>query len=231
MDAVGITTLADQRSQAAHRVDLGMPTLEFEEAVASETGTLLIAGLDEAGRGAVAGPVVAAAVILPLNRPKLLARLSDVDDSKKLSAKKRESLYDEIVKLALSFGIASSSAGEIDEYGIIGATKLAMRRALAQMDPQPAYLLIDGRIKLQGPALPQQSLIRGDAKSLSIASASVLAKVTRDRAMVENQDRYAAYGFARHKGYCTKEHVAALEANGPCPIHRRSFAPVRQTLV
>ncbi|MGD8585897.1 MAG: ribonuclease HII [Chloroflexota bacterium] len=208
-----------------------MPSLDFEEAVASKSGTQFVAGLDEAGRGAIAGPVVAAAVILPLDDPWALAQLSEVDDSKKLPARKRELLYDQIVQLARSFGIASSSADEVDEHGIIGATKLAMRRALLILDPPAEFLLIDGRIRLKELALPQQSLIRGDAKSLSIAAASILAKVTRDREMLEQQRLFPVYGFARHKGYCTWQHVAALTENGPCPIHRRSFAPIRQKLL
>lgn len=217
--------------QAPKRAELGMPTLEFEEAAMAEVDSLLIAGLDEAGRGAIAGPVVAAAVILPLDRPTELAQLADVNDSKQLSARKREKLYERIVLLARAYGIGSASAAEIDQLGIIGATKLAMRRATSQLDPQPAYLLIDGRIRLKEPALPQRSLIRGDARSMTIASASILAKVSRDRLMEVNQGHYPAYGFARHKGYCTQMHVTALAENGPCPIHRRSFAPVRQTLL
>lgn len=208
-----------------------MPDLGFEEAVFAENGTQLIAGLDEAGRGAIAGPVVAAAVILPLDKPETLAQLADVDDSKQLTARQRDRLYDQVIRLAQTFGVGSASAEEIDQHGIIGATRLAMRRALALLDPQPHYLLIDGRIRLKEPALPQRSLIRGDARSLSIAAASILAKVTRDREMKDQQRRFPAYGFARHKGYCTEMHVLALEENGPCPIHRYSFAPIRQKLV
>jgi ribonuclease HII len=208
-----------------------MPSLDFEEAALSKRGAQLVAGLDEAGRGAIAGPVVAAAVILPLDDPLALAQLVEVDDSKKLPAHKREILYGRIVQLARSFGIASSSAIEIDELGIIGATKLAMRRALTLLEPPAEYLLIDGRIRLKELALPQQSLIRGDARSLSIAAASILAKVTRDREMLEQQRHFPVYGFARHKGYCTWQHAAALTENGPCPIHRRSFAPIRQKLL
>jgi ribonuclease HII len=216
---------------AASQDELRMPSLEFEEAAVSETGARLVAGLDEAGRGAIAGPVVAAAVILPLDNSLALAQLVEVDDSKKLTARKREALYERIVQLARTFGIASASAEEIDRHGIIGATKLAMRRAVALLDPAPEYLLIDGRIRLKEIILPQQSLIRGDARSLSIASASILAKVTRDREMIEQQGHFPAYGFGRHKGYCTWQHVAALSENGPCPIHRLSFAPIRQKLL
>lgn len=208
-----------------------MPTLEFEQAVMADAGVRRVAGLDEAGRGAIAGPVVAAAVILPLDDPGALAQLADVNDSKRLTARKRQHLYGRIVQLAWSFGIASSSAAEVDQHGIIGATKLAMRRALALLDPPAEYLLIDGRLRLKEIALPQQSLIRGDGRSLSIAAASILAKVTRDQEMVEQQRSFPAYGFARHKGYCTWQHVAALAENGPCPLHRRSFAPIRQKLL
>lgn len=208
-----------------------MPHLKFEEAVVAQTGSLLVAGLDEAGRGAIAGPVVAAAAILPLDQPKMIARLAEVDDSKKLTARKREQLYGLIVEVALTFGIADASAGEIDQYGIIAATRLAMGRAAALLDPSPSYLLIDGRIKLKEPALPQQSLIRGDAISLSIAAASILAKVTRDKLMVDYSGQYPVYGFAQHKGYCTSQHVATLTRVGPCHIHRHSFAPIRQPLL
>jgi ribonuclease HII len=208
-----------------------MPHLNVEETVVAQTGSLLVAGLDEAGRGAIAGPVVAAAVILPLDQPKMIARLAEVDDSKKLTAKKREQLYGLIAEVALTFGIADASAGEIDQYGIIAATRLAMGRAAALLDPTPSYLLIDGRIKLREPALPQQSLIRGDATSLSIAAASILAKVTRDKLMVDYSGQYPVYGFAQHKGYCTSQHVATLTQVGPCHIHRHSFAPIRQPLL
>jgi ribonuclease HII len=208
-----------------------MPTLELESAASAEVGSLLIAGLDEAGRGAVAGPVVAAAVILPLDEPRQLAGLIDVDDSKKLTPRKREILFDLVVDLSLANGIGSASSGEIDQFGIIGATVLAMSRANGMLFPQPDYLLIDGRIRLRDIALPQQSIIRGDSKSLSIAAASILAKVSRDRTMLDHDHRFPAYGFARHKGYCTELHVDALSQHGPCPIHRRTFAPIRRTLV
>ena len=208
-----------------------MPTLELESLASAEASSLLIAGLDEAGRGAVAGPVVAASVILPLGEPGRLARLSDVDDSKKLTPRKREMLFDLIIELSLTFGIGAASAEEIDQFGIIGATVLAMSRATGMLNPRPDYLLIDGRIRLKDIALPQQSIIRGDGKSLSIAAASILAKVTRDRTMLDHHLHFPDYGFARHKGYCTSYHVDALSQHGPCPIHRRTFAPIRQTLI
>ncbi len=190
-----------------------------------------IAGLDEAGRGALAGPVVAAAVILPLASPKKLDQLSEVNDSKQISAKVREKLYTKIISNALSYGIGSTGAAEIDEIGIIPATKLAMLEALSQLDPQAQYLLIDGRIVLKTTPLLQQALIRGDSKSLSIASASILAKVTRDRLMIDMDVDFPAYGFARHKGYGTEFHRDAILRLGPIPEHRYSFAPIRTTLL
>ena len=211
--------------------DRKMPTLELENAASAEAGSLLIAGLDEAGRGAVAGPVVAAAVILPLDEHRHLARLSELDDSKKLTPRKREVLFDLVVDSSLAYGIGSASAVEIDQFGIIGATILAMSRATRMLNPRPDYLLIDGRIRLKNIALSQQSIIRGDGKSLSIAAASILAKVSRDRVMLDHHLHFPAYGFAQHKGYCTTQHVDALSQHGPCPIHRRTFAPIRGTLI
>jgi ribonuclease HII len=231
MGCVAATTNRCRLLQATPRADLRMPTLEFEEEAIASAGTLLIAGLDEAGRGAIAGPVVAAAVILPLDQPLTLTQLAEVNDSKQLAPRKREALYNLIVELAASFGIGSASAEEIDQYGIMTATRLAMRRALELLNLQPAFLLIDGRIRLKELALPQKSLIRGDSRSYSIAAASILAKVTRDEEMRKYQGDFPDYGFAEHKGYCTARHVAALSEVGPCPIHRRSFAPIRQTLV
>ncbi len=208
-----------------------MPNLHFENGVWKETGSSLIAGLDEAGRGALAGPVVAAAVILPLDSPPRLQQLDEVNDSKQLSAKKRDQLYALIIANALSFGVGATPAAEIDQIGIIPATKLAMLAALEQLQPSAAYLLIDGRIRLKNIPLPQQSIIRGDSKSLSIAAASILAKVTRDRIMVALDARYPAYGFARHKGYGTEFHRGAIARLGPMPEHRMSFSPLRTPLV
>jgi ribonuclease HII len=187
--------------------------------------------LDEAGRGALAGPVVAAAVILPLDSPQKLKALNGVNDSKQLTAKKRERLYSLIVANALSFGIGSTPAGDIDELGIIPATKQAMLLAVDQLEPPAGYLLIDGRIRLKNISLRQQSIIRGDGKSLSIAAASILAKVTRDRIMIELDGRYPQYGFARHKGYGTEFHRAAITRLGPILEHRMSFSPLRKTLL
>lgn len=208
-----------------------MPTLLFEESARSEGGTTAIAGLDEAGRGALAGPVVAAAVILPLDSAPDLQVLHEVNDSKQLSPDKRQQLYALIVNHAAAFGIGSTPAAVIDQTGIIPATKMAMLDALAQLRPAADYLLIDGRIRLANIPLRQQSIIRGDSKSLSIAAASILAKVTRDAYMIELDSRYPGYGFARHKGYGTEFHRAAIERLGPSSEHRLSFAPLCKSLL
>lgn len=208
-----------------------MPSLQFEKKVSKDTGIICIAGLDEAGRGALAGPVVAAAVILPLDSPQRLKQLQGVNDSKQLTAKKREQLYPLIIANVLSFGVGASPAKDIDEMGIIPATKQAMLLALDQLDPTADYLLVDGRIRLKNSPLPQQSIIRGDSKSLSIAAASILAKVTRDRMMVALDGSFPQYGFARHKGYGTEFHRDAISRMGPTPVHRMSFSPMRKTLL
>lgn len=205
-----------------------MADLSFETAVLHQHGPLHIAGIDEAGRGALAGPVVAAAVILPLDNLEALAQLTAVNDSKQLTAATRERLFSRITQHASSYAIALESAEVIDEIGIVPATKRAMVTAVTQL-PLPAhYLLIDGNIRLPSLNLPQQAIIRGDGRCLSIAAASVLAKVTRDRLMVELDAAYPAYGFARHKGYGTAVHLHALVQHGPCPLHRHSFAPIRR---
>lgn len=208
-----------------------MASLDFETAVLIQTSLPYIAGLDEAGRGALAGPVVAAAVILPLDNPDALAQLHEVNDSKQLSAKKREKFFSLITHHALAFGIGQEPAAVIDEIGIIGATKQAMLTAVSQLTPPAQYLLIDGRIRLNNSPLPQQSIIRGDGKSLSIAAASILAKVTRDRLMIALDAHYMQYGFAQHKGYGTEKHRAAIKKHGPAPVHRYSFAPIRKPLL
>jgi ribonuclease HII len=205
--------------------------LEFETAVTQTTGHVHIAGIDEAGRGAIAGPVVAAAVILPLTEPKKLQKLQGVNDSKQLTAKARQRLYAVISEQALAYGISMESAQVIDEIGIIPATKRAMRAAVSQLTPAADHLLIDGRIRLATLPIPQQAIIRGDGKSLSIAAASILAKVTRDRHMMALDEQYPGYGFAQHKGYGTEQHRLAIERHGPCPVHRHSFAPIRRPLV
>lgn len=206
-------------------------TLEFELETRARTGITAVAGLDEAGRGALAGPVVAAAVILPLDDAARLAALADVNDSKQLSAAVRERLFEQITANALAYGIGSASAQFIDAHGIIAATRQAMSEAVSRLHIPPGYLLIDGRIRLPRINLPQQSIIRGDSQSISIAAASILAKVTRDRQMVALDARYPQYSFARHKGYGTAVHCRALDQHGPCPEHRRSFAPLRLSLL
>ncbi|MCA9973096.1 MAG: ribonuclease HII [Anaerolineales bacterium] len=208
-----------------------MPDLALETAAAATHALQYVAGLDEAGRGALAGPVVAAAVILPLHDPDLATRLQGVDDSKKLTARQRERLFDVVQRHATSCGIGQAEAAVVDALGILPATRLAMQAALAQLAPQPEYLLIDGRIRLRHVPIQQAAIVRGDGRSLSIAAASILAKVTRDRLMVAHDAEYPLYGFAQHKGYGTEFHRAMLAAHGPCPIHRRSFAPLRPTLI
>jgi ribonuclease HII len=208
-----------------------MPTLELELAARAATGLRYIVGLDEAGRGAIAGPVVAAAVILPLDDADRLALLAAVTDSKQLTAQHREELYEQIVANAVAYGIGSTPAAAIDEMGILPANMRAMRAALAQLEPAADYLLVDGPLPLRNVTLPQQAVVRGDSHCLSIAAASILAKVTRDRYMVALDGRFPQYGFARHKGYCTAEHVAAVTTHGACAEHRHSFAPVRQRLL
>ncbi|RMG95587.1 MAG: ribonuclease HII [Chloroflexi bacterium] len=208
-----------------------MASLVLETSVWQEINSPLIAGLDEAGRGALAGPVVAAAVILPLTRPDQLALLNKVNDSKQLTARTREKLYQLIVAQAVAWGVGIVAAEVIDRIGILPATREAMRTAVSQLAPAPDYLLIDGRIRLRNLPTPQQAVIRGDSLSLSIAAASIIAKVTRDQIMTELDKNYPQYGFARHKGYGTAHHLATLAQHGPSPVHRFSFAPLRNTLL
>lgn len=209
-----------------------MPDISLELAIRQETGARFIAGLDEAGRGALAGPVVAAAVILPLDAPNRLQKLQQVDDSKQLTPQQREALYYLIVAHALCWGVGSTPAPEIDRFGIIPANARAMESAIAQLNPRGDFLLIDGRMKLRNVPLPQQAVIRGDSLSLSIAAASIIAKVTRDRHMQALDAQFPEYGLGRHKGYCTRQHVSAIERHGPRPgLHRYSFAPIRTPLL
>jgi ribonuclease HII len=182
-----------------------------------ENGVNLLCGVDEAGRGPLAGPVCAAAVILP----KELV-IPGLNDSKKLSDKRRRELYDIITQQAVSYGIAFATAEEIDEINILQATFLAMERAMAQLDPKPELALIDGN-RAKDFGLPVQTIVKGDSLSASIAAASILAKVTRDRYMEELAAQYPQYGFEVHKGYPTKRHYAAIAEFGPCPAHRRTF--------
>ncbi|AMD02015.1 ribonuclease HII [Halomonas chromatireducens] len=186
-------------------------------------GTLL-AGVDEVGRGPLVGAVVAAAVILDPARP-----IAGLADSKQLTAERRERLDGEIREKALAFAVAEASVAEIDELNIYHATHLAMRRAIDALPLAAEYLLVDGN-RLPGHHVPGQAVVKGDARHPAIAAASILAKVTRDAQMVALDGLFPGYGFARHKGYPTREHLAVLERLGPLPEHRRSFGPVKRQL-
>ncbi len=202
---------------------MDIPTLEVELALRLQ-GQCFIAGLDEAGRGAWAGPVVAAAVILPLDRPDLARALNGVRDSKQLSPARRAVLFETIHRVATAVGVGISAPGFIDRAGIVPATRRAMMRALAGLSPQAGYLIID-HLYLPACPLPQTAFPKADAHCLSVAAASIIAKVTRDRLMILLDERYPGYGFAQHKGYGTDAHCAALARLGLAPIHRSSFAP------
>ena len=180
-------------------------------------GVKRLCGVDEAGRGPLAGPVCAAAVILPQN-----CESEGLNDSKKLTEKKREALFDLICAAAVSYGIAFATVEEIEEYNILGATFMAMNRAVAMLDPVPELALIDGN-RNTGIQIPSRCIVGGDGKCADIAAASVLAKVTRDRYMRQMAELYPQYGFEKHKGYGTKAHYEAIRAYGPSPIHRPSF--------
>ncbi len=193
------------------------PLLEFERQVLA-TGFQRIAGVDEAGRGPLAGPVVAAAVVLS-------GPVEGVNDSKKLTAAKRERLFAEITQGDHAVGIAVIESAEIDRIGIQGANYAAMAQAAEGITPPPDFLLVDG-FAIQGCTLPQKKIIKGDQRSQSIAAASIVAKVTRDRIMVALDARFPKYGFAKHKGYGTRDHMRAIEKYGPCIEHRKSFAPM-----
>ncbi len=187
------------------------------EAEAISQGYYNVAGIDEAGRGPLAGPVVAACVMLPEN-----CLIEGVNDSKKLSPAKRDKLYDIILDRAVSYGIGIVDEKLIDEINILNATKLAMKMAVEQMDLKPDILLIDA-IKLDDLDIPQTPIIKGDELSISIAAASIIAKVYRDRMITEADSQYPEYGFKKHKGYGTAEHINAIKKYGICPIHRISF--------
>lgn len=189
---------------------------QFEHAAAEE-GFSCVCGIDEAGRGPLAGPVCAAAVVLPMD-----VQIDGLNDSKKLSDKKRRALYDTIVEQAVCYGIAFADEKEIDEINILQATFLAMQRAFAQLSCVPDLALIDGN-RAPGLSCAERTIVGGDGRSASIAAASILAKVTRDRLMEEYDETYPQYGFAVHKGYGTKRHYAALREFGACPIHRTTF--------
>lgn len=184
-----------------------------------------IAGVDEAGRGPLAGPVVSAAVILPPG-----GAIQGLDDSKKLSPARREKLFAEIRALALAVGVGIVDAAEIDRINILQASLRSMRMAVDELVPHADYLLIDGKFTLQGTSTPQTAVVRGDARCAAIAAASIIAKVSRDRLMQGYHQQYPLFGFDRHKGYPTRAHKAAIAAHGPCPIHRQSFRGVREHL-
>jgi len=192
------------------------------EAEVRTRGFRLIAGLDEAGRGPLAGPVVAAAVVLP---PK--GKWTGVDDSKKLSAGQREKIFPLLMEKALGVGVGIVEAQEIDRLNILQASLKAMQLAVEKLPLPPDFLLIDGIHALRVP-LPQQAIPKGDQRCLSIAAASIVAKVTRDRLMTAYHDQYPEYNFARHKGYGTKEHLQAIRKYGCCPLHRQSFRTIYQ---
>ena len=194
-----------------------MDLWQLENSIYASSGASYIAGVDEAGRGPLAGPVCAAACILPRN-----LEIPGLNDSKKLSSKARDSLYDIIIKSAVSYGIAFATVEEIESLNILNATFLAMNRALSQLSPQPALALIDGN-RNSGISIPSRCVVKGDSLCADIAAASVLAKVTRDRYMLTMAEQYPEYGFEKHKGYGTAQHYAALRQFGPSPIHRPSF--------
>jgi len=195
-----------------------MDKLRFESTL-WQKGLTHVAGVDEAGRGPLAGPVVAAAVIFPKG-----FFLAGVDDSKKLSHDRREQLYPQIIRNCTSYGVGVVSVEEIDQINIYQAAMLAMRQALAQLSPSAQHVLVDGR-NIPQLTLPQTSIIKGDSLSFTIGAASIIAKVTRDRMMLDYHRAFPQYGFDKHKGYATRSHLAALRQYGPCSIHRRSFHP------
>ena len=214
-----------------------MPTkfanrFEFEQPLWS-SGVTRVAGVDEAGRGPLAGPVVAAAAILPpcWIETGLPAELAGLNDSKQLTEAQREKFFQFITTCgAVEFGIAEISAAVIDEINILQATHRAMNDALAKINPPPPHALVDGR-PVKTLRVPQTAIVKGDARSYSIAAASVLAKVTRDRRMLEFHAQFPEYDFAKHKGYGTAKHLAAIAKHGACPIHRLTFAPLKPKLI
>ena len=200
------------------------PDLRHEYALRAQ-GHRFIAGIDEVGRGSLAGPVVAAAVVLPLDRPELVSILAGVRDSKKLTATQRTRLDTTIRQIAVAAGIGFVPRSVIDDRGIAAASRMAMHRAIASLALRPDALLIDA-FPLKRTAIPQLAFPRADESCLSVAAASILAKVRRDRWMIACGRRFPQYGFERHMGYGTREHREALQRNGPCALHRISFAPV-----
>ncbi len=216
----GVQRLAKRfrREQAERR---RLEALYAYEYAARDEGARAVAGVDEAGRGPLAGPVVVAAVILPYG-----LFLPGLNDSKKVSPKKRDLLYDEILEKAVAVRVSIVDAATIDRVNIYQATVNGMYEAILGLEPRPDKVLIDA-VELTKLPMPSLSIIKGDAKSASIAAASIIAKVTRDRMMLKYDLEYPEYGFAQHKGYGTAQHIEALKKYAPCPIHRKSFEPVR----
>jgi len=192
--------------------------LKEQENELRKKGFKYICGIDEAGRGPLAGPVVVASVIMPED-----SMIEGVNDSKKISEKKREKIYDQILEEAISYGVAIIGQDEIDEINILNATKKGLTVSLQELSQKPDLILVDALNGIDTMGIPYDSIIKGDAKCYSIAAASIIAKVTRDRIMREWDKVYPEYGFEKHKGYGTAAHIAAIRENGICPIHRRSF--------
>ena len=193
-------------------------TLKEQENELRKKGFQYICGIDEAGRGPLAGPVVVASVIMPAD-----SMIEGVNDSKKVSEKKREKLYDQILEEAISYGVAIIGQDEIDDINILNATKKGLTVSLQELSQRPDLILVDALSGIDTLGIPYESIIKGDAKCYSIAAASIIAKVTRDRIMREWDSVYPEYGFEKHKGYGTAAHISAIKEHGLCPIHRRSF--------
>lgn len=215
----------DQRSPPAHEASPGPGSASSPHDPQANEAGLRIAGVDEAGRGPLAGPLAVAAVILDPDRP-----IAGLNDSKKLSEARREALYPQIIERALGYCIVLIEPAEIDRLNIFQATMTGMSRAIAGLSPAAQHALIDGNKLPRDLPCPARAIVGGDALEPAISAASILAKVTRDRLMVTFDASYPGYGFAAHKGYPTPAHLAALRRIGPCPQHRHSFAPVRATL-
>ena len=190
---------------------------QIEQGIYNE-GKELICGIDEAGRGPLAGPVVVAAVIMPKD-----SMIEGVNDSKKVSEKKREILYEKIIDEAISYGVGIIDQKEIDKINILNATKEGLTMAVQELNPKPDLIIVDALNKIDTLGIPYKSIIKGDAKCYSIAAASIIAKVTRDRIMRQWDEVYPQYGFSKHKGYGTSEHIKAIKEYGLCPLHRLSF--------
>jgi ribonuclease HII len=219
----------DLRSTILYSPSSALPNLD-KEMTLREQGFRFIAGLDEAGRGAWAGPVVAAAVMLPLDRSDLIAVLAGLDDSKKLRPNQREQFFELIHEVALAVGVGLVPAALVDELNVLEATRQAMQQALSELKMPPDYLLLD-HVRMPAVALPQAAFPKADRLSLTVATASVVAKVTRDRLMVQYNQEYPGYAFDRHKGYGTAAHQVVLAELGPCPLHRMSYKPVKAALL